>query len=390
MTRTPKRLIAVIVCACAAHSTGESDAIAQTAGLQPHEYIVWEGEWLMSGSDLEDNVYTILRIWEVDAGGFKFETECRNIPYGPNATWGGEERAEFEGPLEASRLERGMRFGLSVNPDDRYDRVLEMRPLQCSHTDAPSNTFAFRRAVFRAGFDCDRAATSVERVICGNELLAQGDFETGALYRELIDSLADSAADELRLEQRAWLRKRNGDCVSENVVDEACIAHVYADRLVSLARLADPELGAAPRFDAAYALARIVRGADLRRDTAFRLAMYPLTMDPAGSSTWWANPDGLLFEQTYSRTRTVWPTDVEFLYLDMLYVDRDGTVWTVQRTQLAQPLYPDSGIGRDRLWIEAGRGPLTVRTEAGPDAPRPEPVARWLSERGVDEASAVR
>ena len=355
--------------------------------LPEGEYGLWEGEWVMEGSKVVDNVYSILRIRAVDARGFAYETECRDIPYGPNALWSGEKQARFEGSLEACSSEPETRFRLRLDPDDRHTRTLEMKPIQCSHTDVPSNLFVFKRTVFRAGFDCARAGTPVEHEICGNELLARGDFEASELYRELRASLPEDRAQALRTGQRAWLRLRNDRCTSGEVADEACLAHLYADRLVALARLADPQLGDSDGFDSTYALARIVAGADLRLDTAARLAMYPLRLDPAGVVDWQAGPDGLLFERVYVDTRVVWPADVEFRFSDMFYVDVDGMVWTVEHTETAEPLHPDSGIKPDRLWLEAGRGPLTVRTEAEAHAPYPPRVARWLDERRTTDSS---
>lgn len=307
-------------------ATTESGGCGPATALQEGEYGLWEGEWVMEGSKVADNVYSILRIRAVGSGGFAYETECRDVPYGPNAKWSGEKQARFEGSLDACSPEPETRFRLSVDPDDRHARTLEMRPIQCSHTDAPSNLFVYRRTVFRAGFDCARAGTPVEHAICGNELIARGDFEASELYRELRAGLPEDRAQELRTGQRAWLRLRNDRCTSEDVADEACLAHIYADRLVALARLAEPHLGDGDGFDSTYALARIVGGADLRLDTAARLAMYPLRMDPAGIVDWQAGPDGLLFEQSYVDTRVVWPTDVDFRYSDMFYVDRDGMV----------------------------------------------------------------
>ena len=368
--------------------TIEPSGCGPATALQEGEYGLWEGEWVMEGSKVADNVYSILRIRAVDSGGFTYETECRDIPYGPNAVWSGEKQARFQGSLDACSPEPETRFRLGVDPDDRHARTLEMKPLQCSHTDTPSNHFVYRRTVLRAGFDCARAGTPVEHAICGNELIARGDFEASELYRELRASLPEDRAQELRTGQRAWLRLRNDRCTSGEVADETCLAHIYADRLVALARLAEPHLGDGDGFDSTYALARIVGGADLRLDTAARLAMYPLRMDPAGTVDWQAGPDGLLFEQSYVDTRVVWPADVDFRYSDMLYVDRDGMVWTIEHTATAEPLHPDSGIKPDRLWLEAGRDPLTVRTEAESDAPYPPRVARWLDERGVSSSNA--
>ena len=142
-----KRLIAVFMCACAAPGSVGLDAFAQTAELEPPEYGLWEGEWVMAGSSLEDNVYSILRTRDADSTGFSYEMECRDIPYGPNTVWSGQNRAVFQNPLAATDATTDTRFTLSVNPDDRQDRLLEMTPLACTHTDAPSNTFEFRRIV---------------------------------------------------------------------------------------------------------------------------------------------------------------------------------------------------------------------------------------------------
>jgi len=354
--------------------------------LPKGEYRLWEGEWVMEGSDIAENVYSILRIHAVHSGGLVYGTECRDIPYGPNATWSNIKEARFEGSLQACSPDSETRLRLSVDPDDRHARVIEMKPLECSHTDVPSNLFVLRRTIFRAGFDCARAGTPVEHAICGNELIAQGDFEVGELYRKLRSSLPEDLAQELRSGQRAWLRLRNDRCTSGDVADETCLAHQYADRLATLSRLADPTLGGGDLFDSSYALAQIVRGTDLRLHTAARLAMYPLAMDPAGETDWQAGPDGLLFEQTYVKTRIVWPSNVEFRYSDMLYVDRDGTVWVVEYTETAQPLPSDWSVRADRLWLSAGREPLTVQTETEPGAPYPPRVARWLDEHGVDQA----
>ena len=254
--------------------------------LRSHEYGLWSGEWLLSGSDFEENVYTILRIRDVHPGGFSYETECRDIPYGPNATWwSGEELAEFRGPLNASNAGNRTRFRLRVNPRDRHDRSLRMTPLQCSHTDAPGDAFVFRRPVFRAGFDCARAATPVERAVCGNELIARGDLEMGALYRSLLSALSGERAEQLRSGQRAWLKERNA-CGAGDAADVVCIARQYAGRIAALSRLADPALGQGQRFDAAYVLALLRRGADLRAETIVRLAMFPLVMKTAGAMSW--------------------------------------------------------------------------------------------------------
>ena len=63
------------------------------AVLRPREYGMWSGEWLLSVGSRR-NVYTI-SVSVIHPGGFAYVTECRTSPYGSNATWSGEERAEF-------------------------------------------------------------------------------------------------------------------------------------------------------------------------------------------------------------------------------------------------------------------------------------------------------
>ena len=362
------------------------------AVLRPREYGMWSGEWLLSGSDTAENVYTILRISDVHPGGFSYKTECRDVPYGPNATWSGEERAEFLGPLDASNAGTRTRFRLRVNAHDRHDRYLRMTPLQCSHTDAPGEAFVFRRSVFRAGFDCARAATPVERAVCGNELLARGDLEMGALYRSLLAALRDGRAEQLRAGQRAWLRERNA-CGTGDAVDVVCIARQYAGRLAALSRLADPALGQGTRFDAAYVTALLSRGAELREETIVRLAMFPLVMKTAGAMSWRADADGILLEQTSTRERVLFPGSIEFRYSGMLFVGADGAIMAAEHTESLAPPELLKQHHPNRVWTAAGRAPFRMLSSTGIElsvAPitrehLPHLVRSWLNRHPASE-----
>ena len=165
----------------------------------------------------------------------------------------------------------------------------------------------------------------MERAVCGNELLARGDLEMGALYRSLLAALRDGRAEQLRAGQRAWLRERNA-CGTGDAVDVVCIARQYAGRLAALSRLADPALGQGTRFDAAYVTALLSRGAELREETIVRLAMFPLVMKTAGAMSWRADADGILLEQTSTRERVLFPGSIEFRYSGMLFVGADGAI----------------------------------------------------------------
>ncbi|MCY4496791.1 MAG: ankyrin repeat domain-containing protein [Rhodospirillaceae bacterium] len=341
--------------------------------LRSEQYGAWEGKWISTNSDLEENTYTLLHIEDVSDRGFTYYFECRDIPYGPNAQRSDSAEALFGGPLSAINRASGYTFSLRIGPDDRHDRRLEVQWPPCSHTDVPENIFVWQRPTYRAGFDCDRASTDVETTICRDELLALGDLELTTVYRELMETLVPEARDAVRSAQRAWLRTRDRDCPTGGGADATCIARLYSNRLAALARMQDSSLGTEPRFDARYALALLLRDGDLRNDVAARLAMYPLVMDSDGIVSWQADDSGLLFEQTHVRTEIVWPTDVDVRYSNMLFVGSNGAVWTAAHVAPAGDATVDVRI---RAELHAARPALTVRSETGGEPPRL--VSGWL------------
>ncbi|MCY4393759.1 MAG: lysozyme inhibitor LprI family protein [Rhodospirillaceae bacterium] len=370
---------------------------ASTANAQDG---LWEGSWLSRSSSLEDNLYEILTISNIDADGFTYSFECRSVPYGPNARSTAEARATFRGPSSAQDQTSGQTFSLAVDPDDRHDRVIAASlersydGLFCSPSgEGASDEFVFQRPVYRAGFDCGQAATPVENAICGNELIALGDRSMTMAYRALMGAFSNEDRQSLRASQRAWLRERNRACASAGTVDDICLARLYAHRLAALGKLLDPGLGGEPRFDASFAVALLNRGVDLRQDIAVRLALYPLEMDRMGTTAWQADESGLLFEQTYTKERSLFPANVEFRYSDMLFVASDGAVWTAAHTE---PLLSAAQFDEHnpyQLWGAAGRDPFTFRSDTGiesSDVPAPTDrlpnlVRCWLDRHPVSE-----
>ncbi|WP_419937585.1 RDD family protein [Candidatus Palauibacter sp.] len=355
------------------------------------EYEVWVGDWYdESATHLDDNIYYRLGISAVHAYGFAYELEYHDVPYGPNAYWSGERSARFVGPRRAEDPMTGHVFLLSVDPVDRHARVidvLEGRPgtLKWSPAGGPetgNGQFVFSRSAFRAGFDCDQAATPVEITICHDELLALGDLEMNELYRELVESAAIEQERSLRIGQRAFLTQRNGDCEKDDGVDRGCIARLYANRLVALRRIEDPSLGVGPRFDADYARALLRRGSDLRRHTDARLAMYPLEMrvgETGATVDWQSDESGLLYEQTYTDTRIVWPADVEIRYSDMFFVGAGGTVFSAAHMVPADSTWAAESLPEadlSRLELAAGRDVLTIWPETRDAVP--DLVRAWM------------
>lgn len=379
-----------------------SDAAAPAPSpLGPREYGLWEGNWFGKGSVLEDNVYDRLGITDVDSVGFTYRFECRDVPYGPNAQWTDEVRALFRGPLRAEDEGNGRTFVLNVNPDDRRHRVIETNSAlvlgeACSFQ-AGLSEFVFRPTTYKAGFDCDQAATPVEEAICHDELLALGDLEMTEAYRAL---LAESSAEDgaaLRTSQRAWLGHRNRACLGGDSVDEMCLARLYSDRLVELK-------GARPRFDAAYA--KSIGWRNLWEDTAARLAMYPLVKETSygeqgeaggGQGSLWlwrSGPDGVLLERVYVGTGFVSMSGpISFRYTDMMFVGSDGAVWTAEHTEPLVWLEYLKRRNPYQVWIAAGRDPFTIRSETGiewtepptPSEDVPDLVRSWLNRHAITE-----
>jgi len=88
-----------------------------------------------------------------------------------------------------------------------------------------------------ASFDCVKAATDVERMICTDPALGALDGELAAAYGA---ALVAAGADDARLtdDQRAWLARR------DRCADADCVAAAYRARLLALAGGEAQALGA--------------------------------------------------------------------------------------------------------------------------------------------------
>jgi uncharacterized protein len=83
-----------------------------------------------------------------------------------------------------------------------------------------------------ATFDCDKASTFVEKVICSDLRLANLDDQLGRLYKDALAASSNSGA--LKAEQKAWLSSRN------QCKDSDCIMKAYDDRIGVLGAMSAP------------------------------------------------------------------------------------------------------------------------------------------------------
>lgn len=82
-----------------------------------------------------------------------------------------------------------------------------------------------------ASFDCEKAATAVEGLICGNAELATLDVRTADAYKTVRDGVDDRSA--MQKEQVEWLKHTRNLCKTLE-----CLFQVYTERAEDLEQLA--------------------------------------------------------------------------------------------------------------------------------------------------------
>jgi uncharacterized protein len=85
--------------------------------------------------------------------------------------------------------------------------------------------------IHAASFDCGKATSEVEKLICGEPGLSQLDVRLSNAYRDVLRHTAHDPAD-LKREQTKWLREVRNRCT-----DSACVEEAYRNRLATLEKL---------------------------------------------------------------------------------------------------------------------------------------------------------
>ena len=80
------------------------------------------------------------------------------------------------------------------------------------------------------GFECDKATTILESIICSDEILSQLDSTMSTNYRQLKKTNIDENGARLSADQRAWLKQRNTCTTAE------CLIDVYTRRIDELCK----------------------------------------------------------------------------------------------------------------------------------------------------------
>lgn len=74
-----------------------------------------------------------------------------------------------------------------------------------------------------ASFDCAKASTNIEKMICADKSLSSMDEQLSAIYQKGLESAGDK--DSFKKEQRAWLKIRNA------CADALCVMQSYHARI---------------------------------------------------------------------------------------------------------------------------------------------------------------
>lgn len=84
-----------------------------------------------------------------------------------------------------------------------------------------------------ASFDCDKASTKIEKMICSSETASQYDEELGQYYKEALLKYPDRKEMLIR-QQRNWIKWIRNSCS-----DPSCLATLYSARLWEVRRAVD-------------------------------------------------------------------------------------------------------------------------------------------------------
>ncbi len=116
-------------------------------------------------------------------------------------------------------------------------------------------------AALGAGFDCEQAALSVERMICEDETLSLLDEKLALIYKSTCRALVVDR-QKLRSEQRQWILARD-ECP-----DRGCVESAYQKRIQKLEEYMQAGLvGSAINFTGTYE--------SQRRDNSFYILHFP-------------------------------------------------------------------------------------------------------------------
>ncbi|MDM8558796.1 lysozyme inhibitor LprI family protein [Candidatus Parabeggiatoa sp. HSG14] len=92
--------------------------------------------------------------------------------------------------------------------------------------------FFTNTSLVAAGFDCNRAETDIEKMICDNSPLNKADEQMSKAYFQLRKVLSKSESQLLKEDQRNWLGERNIELL--HCIEPNCELYFYELRIQQL------------------------------------------------------------------------------------------------------------------------------------------------------------
>ena len=141
-----------------------------------------------------------------------------------------EERAviKLDGKDARYKHKDGCDISFRFDDDWVYVQASEECNMWCgAHAKGSLNGMYYK---IKASYDCTKATSDAEKVICSNKALADLDIIMNDLYTQLVLRLTVSDKKRLRQEQRNWIIQRDNKCSSAPLL-APCIEDLYKKRI---------------------------------------------------------------------------------------------------------------------------------------------------------------
>ena len=91
----------------------------------------------------------------------------------------------------------------------------------------------------KPSFDCAKASTDIEKLICGSPELAKADSSLAATYGALAAKLDAKAKEHLARDETNWIVRRARECVGTAALMYDCVKYGYEERIGRLKMFGD-------------------------------------------------------------------------------------------------------------------------------------------------------
>ena len=293
----------------------------------------WQGKWDSSVNPVENTTTYYYYELKNTSEGFNWKSISRDVPYGPNEQVRSG-RADFVSKTQAIDYENKLTFNLAKNASGSM-----MLTVRLQAQNSVSENFYFVPVFFKAGFDCNKASTAIEKAICSDKRIAMADLEINQQYKRARKKLAGAERKSLKISQRSWIKQRNR-CRADGKVDLSCLALSYAHRLAALQKINNPVLGVGDRVNSSYL-------SGLQKTKASINSNMPLLLIVASEQNEWAVElmkqaviysvdragDKTVLSASYSYNSVCWPADCVINVVLNISIDGSGKIKVVKNQQ---------------------------------------------------------